>query len=113
MAQPRNVEQLRREKIGGVFVYFSSDETTFHKQKQNRLEHNEQEKLIKLPTDADAIILLVEQIKHPQLSIEQLSMRLSKSGHYIKPEVIIRLFEHHGILKKIPICSSKSTYNTH
>ncbi len=102
MAQPRNVAQLRREKIDNIFVYFSFDEAIFHKQKENRIENNEQAKLTKLSIDTEAIVILVERIKYPHLSIDQLSMRLSKKGYCINSKVIRNLFEDQGILKKTP-----------
>lgn len=101
MAQSRNIQQLRKEKIDNIFVYFSSDEESFFKQRQKRKEGIERTKLIKLPTDAEGIIILVERIKNPHLSIEQLSIRLGKKGYRIKAEVIRDFFEHHGLLKKI------------
>ncbi len=96
----RNITELRREKIAGQFVYFSSDEATCNKQKQKRQEDNTRQSLTKLPTDAEAVIILVERIKHPHLSIEQLYMKINKKGHRIKSETIGNLFEYHGLLKK-------------
>lgn len=100
MAQPGNILQLQRERINGIFVYFSTDEGTFFKQKKKREESIEQVKLVNLPTDAEGIIILVERIKNPHLSIEQLSVKLTQKGQRIKAEVIKNFFEHHGLLKK-------------
>jgi hypothetical protein len=96
----RNTADLRREKIAGLFVYFSSDEATYTKQKEKRLEDDTRLKLTRLPTDAQAVIILVERINHPELNIEQLSLKLNRKGHKIKTEVIRTLFEHHDLLKK-------------
>jgi hypothetical protein len=95
----RNLLQLRRENIGGQFVYFSSDEQTFIKQKKNRLEYIERVGLIKLPTDAEAVIILVERIKYPRLSLDQLAERLIRKGHLIKAGIIKNLFQQHGLLE--------------
>lgn len=100
MAHDRNFQQLRREKIAGLFIYFSSDESTNTKQKEKRLEDDSRLKLTRLPTNAQAVIILVERINHPELNIEQLSVKLNKKGHKIKTEVIRTLFEHHDLLKK-------------
>ncbi len=100
MAQPGNIQQLRREKINGIFVYFSSDEGSLFKQRKNREESIDQVKLMNLPTDAEGIIILVERIKNPQLSIEQLSVKLTQKGQKITAEVIQNFFGHHGLLKK-------------
>ncbi len=100
LSQQRNVQQIRKEKIAGPFVYFSSDEGTFIKQKQKRQQDDTHLRLTKLPTDTEAVIILVERIKHPALSIEELSVRLNKKGHRIKVETIGNLFERHGLEKK-------------
>lgn len=96
----RNIPELIREKVAGQFVYFSSDKASYAAQKQKRQEYETRIKLTKLPTDAEAVVILVERIKYPQLSIEQLYMRLNKKGHRTKCEAIRNLFEYHGLLKK-------------
>lgn len=97
-----NEQQIRREKVDNLFVHFGSDEECFIKQQQRRQEYNDRLKLTKLPTDAEAVIILVERIKYPHLDIEQLSARLSKKKCSIKPELIRNLFVHYGLLKKTP-----------
>lgn len=100
LSQGRYFEQLHREKVFGRFVYFSSDEAAFIKQKQKRQENETQAKLTRLPTDTQAVIILVGKIKHPKLSIEQLCVRLRRKGHRIKCESIRNLFECHDLIKK-------------
>ncbi len=95
-----NTPQLHREKIDSRFVYLSPDKVVLANQKQKREEDKVQPKLLKLPTDTQSVIILVEKIKYPHLDIEQLSMKLSKEGYRIKPEVIFNLLEYHGLLKK-------------
>lgn len=106
MAQPRNILQLVKVKVDSIFVYFSSDESIIIKQKKKREEDIEHTKFIKLPSDAEGIIILVERIKSPHLSTEQLSVKLSKKGHRIKSEVIVNFFKHHGLEKKTQDSSS-------
>ena len=96
----RNIADLRREKIAGRYVYFSSDEAIYGKQKQKREEDEARVRQRKLPTDAEAVIILVERINHPQWSVQQLCERLNKKGWRIKSEIIQNLFERHGLLKK-------------
>ena len=100
LAQPHHIQPLRREKITGRFVYFSQDRALFSPQKQKRQEDDSRLKLLRLPTDTQAVVILVERIKHPELSVEQLSSRLHKKAHRIKADVIHTLFDHHGLLKK-------------
>lgn len=100
LSQEQNLQQLQREKMNNRFVYFSSNEKTFFKQKQKRQKDDLSKKLTRLCTDAETIIILVERIKHPDLSIEQLTMRINRKGHKIKKEAINHLFKYHGLEKK-------------
>jgi hypothetical protein len=109
MSQDRNVDELWKEKIGSQFVYFSYDEAIYNRQKQNREKHEKHAQLTRLPGDAEAIIILVELIKHPDMMIEQLSERLNRQGHQIKIETIRTLFEYHGLKKKLRIYSCQDT----
>jgi hypothetical protein len=96
----RNIADLRREKIAGRYVYFSSDEAIYGKQSQKRQEDERHSRQQKLPTDAEAVAILVERINHPQWSVQQLCERLHKQGWRIKREIIQNLFKRHGLLKK-------------
>lgn len=102
LSQNRNIQKLQREKIANRFVYFSSDRKTFHQQKNKRQQDALNRKLTQLPADTEAVIILVEKIKHSNLSIEQLAMRLNKQGHKIEKETINKLFEYHALQKKTP-----------
>jgi hypothetical protein len=66
--------------IEGRFIYSSSDKTTRIQQKKLRQEEAVRKAATGLPTDAEAVAILVERIKHPDLSIEDFSKRLSKGG---------------------------------
>lgn len=96
----RNEHQLRREKIDGRFVYFSSDKATRIEQTRKRQEEAASAARIRLPTDAEAVVILVERIKHPHLSIEDFSIRLEKKGCRFSVEGLRNLLIHHGLLKK-------------
>ena len=104
----RGVEQLHREIVGNRFVYFSSDKKILTRQKQKRQEAEARARLAELPMDAEAIDILVERIKHPHLSAEQLSVRLRKKGHRIAPEAICNFFAYQGLLKKKRVHNGKS-----
>jgi hypothetical protein len=103
LSQESNVSQLRREKLLGRFVYFALDEKIFIQQKKRRMEEDTRTKLTMLPTDMEAIIILVERIKQPDLSIELLCARLNQKGHQINSELIRNLFQCHGLLKKTSV----------
>ena len=89
--------RLRREKTQGRFVYYCADSAICSKQRQRRLTMR---KTARLPAEFEAIAILVEKIKHPVLSIEELSRRLRKKKLHIEPEMIRTLFAHHGLVEK-------------
>lgn len=95
----RTESQLKRVMIEGRFVYFSADKATCIQQKKNRQEQTIQAEM-RVPTDAEAVVILVERIKHPGLCIEDLSKKLSKIGYQFSAEAIRHFLESHGLLKK-------------
>jgi len=101
----RNESQLRREMIEGRFVYFASNKTTCIQQKKIRQAPTNQAD-IRSPTDAEAIVILVERIKHSGLSIEDLAKKLHKVGYRFSAEAIRRFLDSHGLLKKTLAISS-------
>jgi hypothetical protein len=91
---------LRRQKHQGLYVYFSSAPTGYKNQSQQR---SLMEKAGRLPTDSEAVGILVEKIKHPGLSNEALSRRLRKKKLFVEPETIENLFLRHDLgVKKTP-----------
>lgn len=90
----------KREKIGNSYVYFSSDEQLFNRQREKRLEQLQQLQSHRLPTDTEAVIILVEKIKYPHLEIERLAARLQRKGNNIETGSIDTLFKQHGLVKK-------------
>ena len=96
----REHPDLRREKHQGCFVYFSSDQTIYEQQKNQRLTMI---RSAKLPSDIEAIAILVETIKHPRMSIEELCIQLKKKRCRMTPESIRNFFAYHGLtVKKTP-----------
>jgi len=93
----RDHPQLFREKIRGRFIYFSHDEKIKKVQIQRR---HEQDQGRELPTDAEAILILVEFIRSPQSSDQNLCKRLRNKGMEVTPEMVAKLFDHHNLAKK-------------
>lgn len=85
---------IRREKHKGVFIYFSDDPEIYTKQTLVRLGAK------KFPSDAEAVLILVQFIKHPNISIEELSNKIAQQGKGIEPAVIRRFLDYHDLLKK-------------
>jgi len=92
-----NHPEIKRQKHHGRYVYFSLEPARYAKQLQNRMIMR---KTQRLPSEFEAIAILVEKIKHPQLSLEKLADKLKGKKLYVEPEVIENLFLHHGLLTK-------------
>ncbi len=93
----RNVAELRRERHQGRFVYFATEQGIRNRQKQRRLEMSRE---AEMPSDAETIVVLVETIKHPGLSVEQLVARLRKRSFHISAQSVRNLFAVHGLSGK-------------
>lgn len=89
-----------KEKYNGIYVYFSNDHKIYTIQKRERLNKLRLYSELHLPTDTDAIIILVELIKHPKDSIEQLIKHIKRKAITITINDVRNLFLYHGILKK-------------
>ena len=104
MAQLKKIQGLRREKHQKRFVYYGDEEDTY----RNQRAHRRQESKIKpkeLPSDTEAIFILVDRIKHPDSSLEQCAHRLRRRGRKVSIAVVRNLLAHHGVEKKRRISS--------
>jgi len=91
---------LRREKHQGHYVYFSSEGGRCAQQRQRRAMISSTKRL---PSEFEAVAILVEKIKYPELSVEELSRRLRRKKLRVEPEMIRNLFIRHGVgSKKTP-----------
>lgn len=90
---------LRREKISGRFIYFSSKEIKFKRQLSECLKSFEQKTGCPLP-DSVGIIVLVEKIKHPKISLGKLTKHLQNKGLPVNKKKIQDLFLYYGLEKK-------------
>lgn len=96
----RDHRALRREKHQGRLIYFASPPQRYREQKTQRLRLAGPPQL---PPEREAVAILVEKIKHPELSLEQIGQRLHKQFPAITPQVVSELFAHHGLaVKKTP-----------
>ena len=97
--QYKDVSGIKREKIGSNYVYFSSDQQQFSEQLSKR--KLDSKALAQPPLKgSDALSVLVEAIKYPGFTFEQLSGHLHKQGTKIEPKVIQSFFTFYGIEKK-------------
>jgi hypothetical protein len=92
--------QIKREKTQGRFVYYCAEPSVFSAQRQRRGALRPEGRQ---PTPHEAIAILVEKIKRPELSNQALSRRLRKQKLRVEPETIENLFLQHGLaVKKTP-----------
>ena len=91
---------LHREKHKGVYIYYSKEHDVCSEQKKERSQNFSMRITQELPTDAEAVIILVEFVKHPDDSLEQLYRRVRYKGFHMSIIKVRHLLEHHGLLKK-------------
>ena len=93
----RNIGGVFRDKYDGIFIYFSNDPDVYKNQSINRNQNIS----IKEISDANAVKLLIEYIKNPELSSEELSITLkNKTKANLSASVILDFFSFYGIVKK-------------
>jgi hypothetical protein len=97
LSRIKNVPGVRREKHQGRFVYLSERPEIYSRQKHRWTLG---QGVADFPTDVQAIIILVQLIKHPGIGIEQLTSKVSKQDKRIDPEAVIRFLQFHDLLKK-------------
>jgi hypothetical protein len=94
----RNHPALSREKHQGRFVYFAAESAIGQRQREGRMIMDAS---TRRPLDSEVIAILVETIKHPELSIEQLCRNLKRQGVAVTEQAVVNLFAYHGLeLKK-------------
>ena len=93
----RELEGVLREKHDGVYVYFSEDPSKYAKQSSNRVPVGDAGKI----GDATAVKILVEYIRHPAISTDELSDLLrQRQGCRVSAPEIENFLAFHGLLKK-------------
>jgi hypothetical protein len=92
-----HVAGVKREKHQGRFVYFSDRAEIYTLQRYARLSGL---KGAVMPTDQEAVMILVELVKSPGIGIEQLATRVAQKGRWVEPEAIRAFLEQHDLVKK-------------
>lgn len=98
LSRVKNVAGVKREKDGGRYIYLSDHLEIYTRQKQRRASEH---KAIVFPTDAQAVVILVQLIKHPCIDVEKLSDKVLEQGQFIEPATIRDFLRFHDLLKKI------------
>lgn len=97
MARFTELPGIKKERYRNRIVYFSSDPEIYTAQRRNRFPPEPSAGA--LPSDAQAILILVELIHHPDLSIDELVAQLAGKGHTVQREAVISLFDRYRIKK--------------
>lgn len=93
----KSVPGVRREKHQGRFIYLSDHPQIYSRQMQKRAS---QQAAAGFPSDSEAVEILVELIKSPDIGIEQLAGKVSKPGKPVAAAMIRRFLRFHDLLKK-------------
>ena len=91
---------LFRENPMGRWIWFAADSKIREKQKQARLAQGVGAEGPRMPSDMEAVMILVDLIHHPDSALEQIARRLKPQGLAIDVAAIRRLLVHHDLLKK-------------
>lgn len=90
---------LYREKMGGRFIWFSAETKNRENQKQGRIQL-ECQKSISMPSDREAVLILLDLLHHPETSVMEMARRMQRKELDLCPEVIQGFLAHHDLLKK-------------
>ena len=85
--------------MGGLHVYLSSEHAIARQQFEAR-RLTAAMPVVSIPSDAEAVMIFVEMLRHPDLGPERISRQLAAQGTRIDAARIIRLLGHHGLEKK-------------
>lgn len=97
LAHFKEIPGITKERHGRDIVYFSGDEQVYTRQRRNRFPPVPSADV--LPSDAQAILILVELIHHPRLSVDALAQQLRGKGHAVNTDTVLALFDRHGVKK--------------
>ena len=95
----RDHPAIYRENRMGRWIWFAADLGIREQQMQARLAQ-EVAGASCMPSDMDAVLVLVDLISYPDSDVEQIARRLKSKQLDIDVTTIRQLLKHHGLLKK-------------
>jgi hypothetical protein len=95
----KNSHNLNRELENGRYIYFSKEPEVYSEQIRKRKEFQQSQAKEKLPCDKNAIVILVELIKHPTDTLVQLTKRVRRREITISIAQVRNLLQYHGLFK--------------
>lgn len=95
----RDHPALYREILAGRWIWFAADPKIRARQKQARLAQVAAQEP-RMPSDREAVMILVDLIRHPDSRLEQVARRLKRQGADIDVAAIRQFLLHQDLLKK-------------
>lgn len=90
---------LTREKVTGHFIWFAADPEIRDRQRQGRLA-KEPSPRVSLPSDREAVMILVDLLHHPGTDVVKMIHRLKVKHLAFTEKMITTFLVHHDLLKK-------------
>lgn len=95
----RDHPAIYRENMMGRWIWFTAVPGIREQQMQARLAEGVARES-RMPSDMEAVMILVDLIGHPESNVEQIARRFKSKDIDIGVTAIRQLLEHHGLLKK-------------
>lgn len=93
---------IRREKHGGVFVYFADDEKIYIRQRQQKC-YDIRRSTLSTISSSEAVMILVAIISHHDISAGIIMSLPEIKKSKLTLAAVQGFMEHHGLIKKILI----------
>ncbi len=90
--------KIDRVKIHRAFVYLSTDRTI----KRQQICYLKKTHGLQRPSETDTIVILVEFIRNPNRTFEELAFHLNQKRIFCSADTIKNLFVYYGLEKKFP-----------
>jgi hypothetical protein len=98
--------RLRRESVGGRFLYLATEQSQHEQQMQTRLGEMAAQRPLSLPEPEQIIALLVEMIRHPDQAPRQWDRRLARRDIRLGVRQIEAVMQHYHLTVKKGLLSS-------
>ncbi len=95
----RDHPAIYRQNLMGRWIWFAADHKTREQQTQTRLSE-EDTRTSRIPSDSEAVMILVDLIQYPNSHVEQIARRLKSKQINIDVAAIRQLLDYHALLKK-------------
>ena len=95
----RDHPAVYRENLMGRWIWFAAEPSIREQQTQTRWSE-EETRALRMPSDSEAVMILVDLIRHPNSSEEQIARRLMSKQTNIDAAAIRQLLDTHGLVKK-------------